>query len=82
MRVGVSRGEAPVEDGADAPALTSRDVLAPGPASIDQALAAALAGATAAGHWDVVAQLAREFEARRLAGPNVVALPAKRNTKW
>jgi hypothetical protein len=39
-----------------------------GPAdAIEDALAKALEGATAAGRWDVVAQLAKELEARRLA---------------
>jgi hypothetical protein len=47
---------------------------------VESALAKALEGATAAGRWDVVAQLAQELQARRLerAG-NVVRLdPAKR----
>lgn len=51
------------------------------PASIESALALALAEATRAGRWDVVAQLARELEARRLAGSNVVQLPAKRKAR-
>lgn len=34
---------------------------------VEAALAKALEGATAAGRFDVVAQLARELEARRLA---------------
>jgi hypothetical protein len=46
--------------------------------AVDAALAKALEGATAAGRWDVVSQLARELEARRLAGMrNVVTLSAK-----
>jgi integrase len=46
---------------------------------LDVALAEALRGATAAGRWDVVAQLAREIEARRLATmPNVHVLAAKK----
>jgi hypothetical protein len=36
-------------------------------ASVDEALAGALAMAAAAGQWALVAQLARELEARRLA---------------
>lgn len=36
------------------------------PDSVSAALAEALAAATRAGRWDVVAQLARELEARRL----------------
>jgi hypothetical protein len=35
--------------------------------TVEDALARAIAGAVAAGRWDVVAQLARELEARRLA---------------
>ena len=42
--------------------------------SVEAALARALVGATEAGRWDVVAQIARELEARRLAGSNVVAI--------
>lgn len=51
-----------------------------GPAlDVEAALADALSKAAAAGRWDVVAQLARELEARRLASAgNVVALAAKR----
>jgi hypothetical protein len=45
---------------------------------VEAALAKALEGATAAGRFDVVAQLARELEARRLARMgNVVVLPRK-----
>ncbi len=40
----------------------------------EAALARALVGASEAGRWDVVAQIARELEARRLAGSNVVAI--------
>lgn len=47
--------------------------------AVDTALAAALTKATAAERWDVVVQLARELEARRLArGENVVVLPRRR----
>jgi hypothetical protein len=46
--------------------------------TVDGALAKALEGATAAGRFDVVAQLAKELEARRLARMgNVVALLTK-----
>ena len=51
---------------------------------VEEALAGALTAASAAGQWDVVAQLAKELEARRLArSGNVVALVAKarRGTK-
>ena len=42
---------------------------------VDVALAEAIKGATIAGRWDIVAQLARELEARRLArARNVVPL--------
>lgn len=43
--------------------------------AVELALANALEQATAAGRWDVVAQLASELEARRIArAENVVAL--------
>jgi hypothetical protein len=45
---------------------------------VEAALAEALRGATAAGQWTVVAQLARELEARREARAGVVALDAER----
>jgi hypothetical protein len=52
-----------------------REVSASG--SVEDALGAALARASEAGRWDVVAQLAKELEARRLArAGNVVALDA------
>jgi hypothetical protein len=55
------------------------DTIGPtiGPAldPVEASLARALDAAAAAGRFDVVAQLARELEARRLArAPNVVAL--------
>jgi hypothetical protein len=47
--------------------------------SIASALAMALAAAANDRRWDVVAQLARELEARRLAGDRrVVTLPSTR----
>lgn len=47
--------------------------------ALENALAVALERASAAGRWDVVAQLARELEARRLAGsPSVVVLEGAR----
>ncbi len=55
-----------------------------GPAlGVEAALAAALAGAAEAGRWDVVAQLAKELEARRLASAfNVVPIDtAKRGSR-
>lgn len=46
--------------------------------TVVDALAEALRGAASAGRWDVVAQLARELEARRLASSgNVVPLPKR-----
>lgn len=62
------------------PADASRYVPENGPARdvVEEALARALEGATQAGRFDVVAQLARELEARRLArAGNVVPLPAR-----
>jgi hypothetical protein len=50
----------------------------PQDAAASGALESALVLAAQAGRWDVVAQLARELEARRLAGSNVVALDGKR----
>jgi hypothetical protein len=48
---------------------------AAGPLTVEDALAVALARASAAHEWAVVAQLARELEARRLAPPpNAVQL--------
>jgi hypothetical protein len=45
-----------------------------GSGPVEGALAEALTAASAAGRWDVVAQLARELEARRLVSSNVVPL--------
>lgn len=60
------------------------DAKAIGPGSgpvdaVESALADALVRATAEGRLDVVAQLARELEARRLARGNVVMLDAARD---
>ena len=46
--------------------------------AVDAALAAALSGASAAGRFDVVALLANELQARRLARGGVVALDPRR----
>jgi hypothetical protein len=60
----------------DAPTTTAS------PPDIEGALARALDAAAAAGRFDVVAQLARELEARRLAhSPNVVRLDDGRERK-
>jgi integrase len=48
------------------------------PDPVEAALAAALEGATRAGQWSVVAQLARELEARRQARAGVVDLARER----
>jgi hypothetical protein len=45
---------------------------------VEAALAAALEAATAACRWDVVAQLARELEARRLASAGAIDLAGER----
>lgn len=67
---------------ADGDSWGARGAFAGSPALLDPvelALARALEAATAAGRFDVVAQLARELEARRLAHePNVVTLVPKR----
>ena len=53
--------------------VSVREPVASGPTkstpagSVEDVLAGAIGGAAAAGRWDVVAQLARELEARRLA---------------
>ena len=48
--------------------------------AVETALARALHAASAAGRFDVVAQLAKELEARRLARePNVMPLAAKKH---
>ncbi|MCL2777971.1 MAG: hypothetical protein FWD73_08200 [Polyangiaceae bacterium] len=50
--------------------------------AIEVALAEALTGATQAQRWDIVAQLARELEARRLVqAGNVVSLDSKRGVR-
>jgi len=51
--------------------------------AVEEALATALAEASAGGRWDVVAQLARELEARRSAreAPNVVILGNERRQR-
>jgi hypothetical protein len=50
--------------------------------SVEDAIAFALSEASRAQRWDVVAMLAKELEARRLAGSNVVNIAdAKRGAK-
>jgi hypothetical protein len=60
------------------------DRTGPAPANVDAvevALAKALEGATAAGRFDVVAQLARELEARRLVQGGIVFLDTRRRQR-
>ena len=52
-------------------------LLSPG-GTVEDALARAIEGAVAAGRWDVVAQLARELEARWLALAGVTSLADER----
>ena len=49
------------------------------PASLEDALAEALMRAAAAGRWDIVAQLGRELEARRLAAASTPSLQERRD---
>lgn len=49
--------------------------------STEDALAFALVEAAKAGQWAIVAQLAKELEARRLAGSSVVALAEHGETR-
>jgi len=54
----------------------------PEPIDVEAGLVRALEGGAAAQRWDVVAQLAKELEARRLASAgNVVALDRARLAK-
>ena len=79
-------GEPSDSSGNEGEDVTRRGAVAEGaaeslpiPGGVEAVLAAALERASVAGRWDVVAQLARELEARRLAAsPNVVTLPARR----
>src|SRR5260370_37191668 len=53
--------------------------------SVEDMLAVALARASEAGRWDIVAQLARELQARRLACAGVRQLDAargKESSRW
>jgi len=59
--------------------VSARELVAFGPPdleapTVENALAGALARASAAGRWDIVAQLARELEARRLRAAGVGSL--------
>ena len=67
--------------------VSARELVAFGPAkstpagTVEDALAGAIRVAAAAGRWDVVAQLARELEARRLEAAGVAVLPANRRPR-
>ncbi len=75
---GVSAGDTPRTHPEDTP---KPPPMAHVPAHVDDALAEALRGAAAAGRWDVVALLARELEARRLASAGNVTPIGKRGGK-
>jgi len=51
----------------DSPVLVESQPAKPDPIDVEAALVRALEGAAAAQRWDVVAQLAKELEARRVA---------------
>ena len=48
---------------------------------LEDALAASIARASDAGRWDIVAQLAWELEARRLAASGIVTLNEARRAR-
>lgn len=56
--------------------LSTRSVVAFGPVGLNEmrGLEDVIVRAADAGRWDVVAQLARELEARRLEGTNVTKI--------
>jgi hypothetical protein len=56
--------------------VNAREPVAFGPkeSTVEGALARAIEGAVSAGRWDVVAQLAKELEARRLEAQAVIAI--------
>jgi hypothetical protein len=64
--------------------VSMREVVAFGPTkagdfgSVEDALATAVAQASVVGRWDIVAQLARELEARRLSAAGVRSLSTQR----
>jgi hypothetical protein len=80
-----SRAIATSDDDVRCSSMTSPPLAAAtssGPDAVDVALAKALEAATGDGRWDVVSQLARELEARRLArGNGVVDLAAERRRR-
>ena len=64
--------------------VSAREVVAFGPiefgefGALEDVLAVALAEAARVGRWDIVAQLARDLEARRLASARVGSLDSTR----
>jgi hypothetical protein len=76
-----SRGsvEGDPRDGSASPDVLPRPAAASDP--VEAALADALTKASAAGRFDVVAQLARELEARRTARAGVVVLAEARERR-
>jgi hypothetical protein len=60
--------------------VSARELVAFGPKqlTVEDALARAIEGAVSAERWDVVAQLAKELEARRLAASGVMHLTDER----
>ncbi len=67
------------QDEADRDRSDTSPPLAAASDAVDEALAKAITAAVEAGRFDVVAQLARDLEARRVArAGNVIALADKR----
>jgi hypothetical protein len=60
--------------------VSARELVAFGPkkSTVEDALARAIEGAVSAGRWDLVVQLAKELEARRLAASGVKLLADER----
>lgn len=63
--------------------VSVRELVPFGPAdlSVENALAMAIERASKAERWDVVAQLARELEARRLAATGAIDLDVERERR-
>jgi hypothetical protein len=61
--------------------LHSTNLSAPSSTIIEDALARAIAQASVVGRWDIVTQLARELEARRLAAVGVRSLVDERRRR-
>jgi len=67
-----------IKTASGAPSLMVETDVKTVPPSVEDSLVGAVGEAARAGRWDVVAQLARELEARRLASSGVVALDERR----